>query len=73
MSERTYSIADIEYLAKLLGFHAAVEDEYGVAFIRFNEPGVYPDIVPIVSTNKDLRLPNRKWSACSRTRATPGI
>ena len=57
MSERTYLIADIEYLAKLLGFHAAVEDEYGVAFIRFNEHGVLPDIVPIVSTNKDLRLP----------------
>ena len=57
MSERTYSIADIEYLAKLLGFHEAVENDDGVAFIRFNEYGVLPDLVVIISANKDLRLP----------------
>lgn len=57
MPERTYSIADIEYLARLLGFHAFEESEDGAAFIRFNEHGVLPDVVVIVSANKDMRLP----------------
>ena len=57
LSERTYSIADIAYLARLLGFHAEAESTKGVAFIRFNEPGVLPDVVVIISTDKELRLP----------------